>query len=92
MPERVTRNVAAEVTGPVVQAGRIETLTIHQAVPGPCPHPHADEDPWAARVRGSAVWRHVPRTRDAAVHRDAAGAVAAALARLRDEAEARLAA
>ncbi|MFJ9797045.1 ATP-binding protein [Streptomyces sp. NPDC101145] len=92
MPERVTRNVAGEVTGPVVQAGRIETLTIHQAAPGPCPHPHADEEPWAARVRGSAVWRHVPRTRDAAVHRDAAGAVAAALARLRDEAEARLAA
>ncbi|CAL9311572.1 wHTH domain-containing protein [Streptomyces sp. SudanB25_2051] len=92
MPERVTRNVAGEVTGPVVQAGRIETLTIHQAAPGPCPHPHADEEPWAARVRGSAVWRHVPRTRDAAVHRDAAGAVASALARLRDEAEARLAA
>ncbi|MEU3448018.1 ATP-binding protein [Streptomyces thermolilacinus] len=90
MRERVTRNVAGDVTGAVVQADRIGQVNIHHAPPTP-PAPHADEDPWVARVEDSAVWRHVPESRDAARYRDAAGAVAAALAGLRDEAEARLA-
>ncbi|MEU2180348.1 wHTH domain-containing protein [Streptomyces thermolilacinus] len=90
MRERVTRNVAGDVTGAVVQAGRVGQVNIHHAPPTP-PAPHADEDPWVARVEDSAVWRHVPESRDAARYRDAAGAVAAALAGLRDEAEARLA-
>ncbi|OEJ93803.1 wHTH domain-containing protein [Streptomyces thermolilacinus] len=89
MRERVTRNVAGDVTGAVVQADRIGQVNIHHSPPAP-PAPHADEDPWVARVHDSAVWRRVPETRDAARYRDAAGAVAAALAGLRDEAEARL--
>ncbi|CAL9568946.1 wHTH domain-containing protein [Streptomyces sp. enrichment culture] len=90
MRERTTRNVAGEVTGPVVQAERIGQVNIHHAPPlGPAPH--ADEDPWVARVEDSAVWRHVPETREVAKYREAAGAVAAALAGLRDEAETRLA-
>ncbi|MEU7283176.1 ATP-binding protein [Streptomyces sp. NPDC045431] len=86
-----SRNVVGDstVVGSVVQAQNIGQLTIHQA---PVPLvPSGAEDPWVSAVRGSAVWKHVPDSRDAGPHREAAAAMAGALARLRDAAEARLA-
>ncbi|GGQ00750.1 wHTH domain-containing protein [Streptomyces roseolilacinus] len=86
-----TRNVVdgGTVTGSVVQAGHIGQVTIQQVVP-PRPEPSAG-DPWVGLVRDASVWRHVPGTRDPARYREAAASAAAALARLRDEAEERLA-
>ncbi|MFJ8648402.1 ATP-binding protein [Streptomyces sp. NPDC093546] len=85
------RNVVGDstVVGPVVQAQHIGQLTIQQAPTGPVPS--GAEDPWVSAVRGSTVWKHVPDSRDAGPHREAAAAMAGALARLRDAAEARLA-
>ncbi|MFB9393853.1 wHTH domain-containing protein [Streptomyces coeruleoprunus] len=85
-------NVVGEgaVAGAVVQAQHIGSVTIHQ--PGSGPVARAAEDPWAAAVRTSSVWRHVAACRDVERHREAAAATAGALARLRDEAERRLAA
>ncbi|WP_449343275.1 wHTH domain-containing protein [Streptomyces tamarix] len=77
------------VTGPLIQAGHIGRVTFQQVAPEP--EAPAAGDPWVDLVRDSTVWRHVPDGRDPARCRDAAAAVAASLARLRDAAEERLA-
>ncbi|MFI6103401.1 ATP-binding protein [Streptomyces sp. NPDC051310] len=96
MQEPGSRNVVGDSTvgGSVVQAQHIGQVTIHQTSAAGVPYarvPARADDPWVSAVRGSAVWKHVPDSRDAGQHREAAAAVAGELARLRDAAGARLA-
>jgi hypothetical protein len=85
-----TRNVVGgdTVAGTVVQAGSIGAVHVHTAVPptGPAPASVA-VDAWERRVGDSCVWRHVPQGRDTGHHRWHVAALAARLARMRDELE-----
>ncbi|AMW08956.1 hypothetical protein A4E84_05280 [Streptomyces qaidamensis] len=90
MADGGTRNVVGgdTVAGTVVQAGSIGALHVHTAVPptGPAPASVA-MDAWERRVGDSCVWRHVPQGRDTGHHRRHVTALAARLARMRDELE-----
>ncbi|MFH9006024.1 ATP-binding protein [Streptomyces afghaniensis] len=90
MTEGGTRNVVGgdTVAGAVVQAGSIRELHLHAAVPptGSAPDSVA-VDAWERRVGDSCVWQHVPAGRDTGHHRRHVAAVAARLARMRDELE-----
>ncbi|WP_231911195.1 MULTISPECIES: ATP-binding protein [Streptomyces] len=76
------------VAGAVVQAGSIRELHVHAAAPptGSTPGSVA-MDAWERRAGDSCVWQHVPAGRDTGHHRRHVTALAARLARMRDELE-----
>ncbi|MFI2632283.1 ATP-binding protein [Streptomyces collinus] len=90
MAEGGTRNVVGgdTVAGTVVQAGSIGALHVHTSVPATGSAPASVAvDAWERRAGDSCVWRHVPQSRDTGHHRQHVAALAARLARMRDDLE-----
>lgn len=81
------------VTGPLVQAGSIGQVSIHQGPPSAALPPAFPADAWARAAHSSGVWDHVAPERDpGGEHRLRTARTAAALAGLRDRAAGPLAA
>lgn len=81
------------VTGPLVQAGSIGQVSIHQGPPSAALPPAFAADAWARAAHSSGVWDHVAPERDpGGEYRLRTARTAAALAALRDRAAGPLAA
>jgi hypothetical protein len=78
------------VGGPVIQAGTIGQLVVHQGTSAAEQSVRNDEDPWVSWALESSVWDHVGPNRDVSRYRGPAASVAAGLAVLRDQAQDRL--